>query len=480
MTVVFSIESVIGFVIGLVVIALISLVLILRIRKLHAQELNNQERIFQQTQAQLLFKREQEEQVRLKEFEQRVVVLDTKLAERDTLMANQLEQLKAFDVLKTNFSRLETQLQAERDALKTQQNTIDEVKVQLFKEFELSASKLYEAKQKTFVESSKQNIESVIGPFKTQLSELNKRIEDNQQKESEYRNQLVGQIGELQKQALKIGEDANNLAQALKGDNKMQGDWGEIVLERLLEQSGLEKGREYETQLSFSGEDSLRRPDVVVRLPDSKDIVIDAKVSLVEYERFIRTEKDSEKREAIKRHVDSIRSHIKGLSAKEYEKLEGIRTLDFIFLFVPIEGAYMAALSHQPSLFKEAYDKNIILVSPSNLMVALRTIETIWRFERQNTNVEKIALGAGRLYDEFVRMAEAMETLGGNISKTQKSYEDVLGRLTSKRGNLVKRVEDLRKLGAKTSKKMPPKMLESSELEYDQLEKDQGSDQAEH
>ncbi|WP_045825355.1 DNA recombination protein RmuC [Teredinibacter turnerae] len=366
------------------------------------------------------------------------------------------EELSEAKEYRSKYVQMETRFEEQRERLDKEKSLLEEAREKLFREFELSANKLFETKQEKFTVNTRQNMESILSPFKEQLKAFNQRVEDVYHKENSQRNQLVGQIAELQKQTQKISSEANNLAAALKGDNKTQGNWGEIVLERLLEQSGLQKGSEYETQRQYSSEEGRRyRPDVIVHLPEGKDIVIDAKVSLTDYERYCQLEDRAEQEGALKKHVDSLRAHIKGLSLKSYEQLEGVRTLDFVFIFIPIEAAYIAAMQFAPGLFKEGYDRNIVLVSPSSLMVALRTVETLWRYEKQNKNAEKIAESAGKLYDQFVLLISAMEEVGQYIGKTSQSYDKAIKRLSTGRGNLVKRAEDLRVLGAKTSRQLP-------------------------
>lgn len=400
-------------------------------------------------------------QTQLNEKSVAIARLQTLVEQKEHTISEKQSALDTLLETKERYIQLQTRFKEREEQLKQQESMVNEAKNTLLKEFELSANKLFEAKHHSFQSASRQNIENVLSPFRQQLSDFHKQVEDVYFKENAQRNQLIGQIGELQKQASKMSDDANNLAQALKGDNKVQGQWGEFVLERLLEQSGLEKGREYITQSTFKSTDGKSyRPDVIVRLPENKDIVIDAKVALTDYERFA-TEVDDAKRELYqKSHVDTIRAHIKGLSTKAYEQLDGIRTLDFVFMFVPIEAAYIAAIHHTPSLFKEAHEKNIMLVSPSSLMVALRTVETMWRYEKQNANAEKIANSAGKIYDQFVLVLNALEELGAYINKAGESHELVLNRLSRGRGNVIKKIDDLKKLGAKTTKSPPKQLLE--------------------
>lgn len=371
-------------------------------------------------------------------------------------------------------TEMSTRLGQERKQFEEQLNLLKDAKTQLSTEFENLANKIFESKHQQFSTSSKTLLETTIDPLKSQLQEFRRKVEDVYEKENKERNQLSFQVVELQKQAQKIGEDAVNLAQALKGNTKSQGNWGEVVLERLLEQSGLQKGREYDTQVNFTGADGSRRmPDVIVHLPENKDIVIDSKVSLVDYEKFCNSEDADERKRYLQQHINSLRSHIKGLSVKEYEKLEGVRSLDFVFIFVPIEAAFLLALQHEPNLYSEAYNKHIILASPTTLLAILRTVENIWRYEKQNKNAERIARDAGSLHDQFVRLLESLDTIGGHIAKTQEAYDTARKRLHTGRGNLIKRVDDIRRLGAKTKKSISRKLVEDGNEDYDNLLEDQ-------
>ncbi|HEY7885740.1 MAG TPA: DNA recombination protein RmuC [Cellvibrionaceae bacterium] len=368
--------------------------------------------------------------------------------------------------LSTQSARQQAELDQARLNLDQQVAMLESAKTELKREFELTANRLFQAKSEQFSNVNQSLLESTLSPFKVQLQDFRKKVEDVYEKENTERSRLSGQIMELQKQAHKISEDAVNLARALKGNSKTQGGWGEVVLERLLEQSGLHKGREYETQLAFQSADGTRRlPDVVVRLPEGKDIIIDAKVSLTDYERYCNADNESDREKHLQLHIQSIRAHIRGLSAKDYENLPGLRVLDFVFIFIPIEAAFMLALQYEPNLYKEAYDKHIILASPTTLLAILRTVENIWRYEKQNKNAEKIAQQAGSLHDQFVRVLEALDGVGGQLNKAQEAYQLVHNRLSSGRGNLLKRVDDIRKLGAKTKRTIDPALLDESEQE---------------
>jgi DNA recombination protein RmuC len=333
---------------------------------------------------------------------------------------------------------------------------LKEARLQLSQEFENLANRIFDGKQKQFDAQNARTLSHSLDPLKTQINEFKQQVTNAYEKENAERNKLMGKIGELQLQTQKIGEDAVNLALALKGDNKSQGNWGEVILERLLEESGLQKGREYDTQVALKDDEGSRRnPDVIIYLPENKQLVVDSKVSLVAYESYVSADGEPEKTLALKKHVDSVRQHIKDLSRKNYESLQGIQTLDFVFIFMPIEAAFMLALQHEPVLFREAYDKQIILVSPTTLMATLRTVANIWRYHKQHKNAEIIATQAGGLYDQFALVVESLDELGSQINKTQKTYQKTRDRLSSGRGHLIGRVEKLKQLGAKTKKHLP-------------------------
>ncbi len=365
----------------------------------------------------------------------------------------------------------------ERKQFTEQINLLQSARNDLTKEFENLANRIFENKQQQFTQHSQHLLDSTLDPLKNQLQDFRKKIEDAYDKENSERNRLAGQIIELQKQAQKIGEDAVNLAQALKSNHKFQGNWGEMILERLLEDCGLQKGREYDTQINFTAVDGTRLiPDVIIHLPDNKDIVIDAKCSLVDYEKYFVTDDDAEKKQHLQNHINAIRAHIKNLSIKDYEKIEGIKALDFVFIFIPIEAAFMLALQQDPGLYKEAYDRRIILVSPTTLLATLRTVDNIWRYEKQNKHAERIAKEAGALHDQFVLLLESMDAIGYSLDKAQESYIKVRERLQTGRGNLIKRVDAIRRLGAKTKRVIRPDILDDMDMEADDLFSDLDSD----
>lgn len=385
-------------------------------------------------------------------------------SELDNLRNDKVQREAELSRLSHEKVSLETRLDADRVRHEEQLQLLRQARESLTQEFENLANRIFDAKQEKFSEQSKQALNTSIDPLRKEIHDFRKKVEDAYDKENAERNKLVGQIVELQKQAQRVGEDAVMLANALKGDSKFQGNWGEVVLERILEQSGLTRGREYDTQVALKDDEGNRRnPDVIVHLPDQRDIVIDAKVSLTDYERYCRAEEPDEKQRFLKQHINSIRAHITGLSRKSYEQLEGVNSLDFVLIFVPVEAAFMLALEQDHSLFRDAYDKGIILVSPSTLLATLRTIHNIWRYEDQNRNAQKIAAEAGKLYDQLVLVVESLDDVGKHLDKSQEAWQMTRKRLVDGRGNLVKKFEDIRKLGARTSRQLPDKLVEEAD-----------------
>lgn len=373
-----------------------------------------------------------------------------------------------------SIARLETQLQEERRHGEEKLRLLNEAKVQLNLEFQNLANKILEEKSQKFTEQNKSNIEQVLNPLREQLGDFRRKVEDVYEKESKDRMSLFHEIESLKALNQRISEDAINLTNALKGGTKTQGNWGEVILERVLEESGLRNGHEYETQGSFTSEDGQRfRPDVIVHLPDKKDIVIDSKVSLTAYERYCSSDNELERQSALKEHTASMRNHIRGLSGKRYEDLPGLKSLDFIFMFMPIEAAFIVAVETDRELFREAFDQNIIIVSPSTLLASLKTVHNIWRYERQNLNAIEIADRAGALYDQFVAFEESLADIGDKLDRAKAAYETTHKRLISGKGNLVNRAEQIKKLGAKTKKSLNAKRVaDAAEAEGSLLELD--------
>lgn len=346
-------------------------------------------------------------------------------------------------------TRYEEEIKASSEKLEVLQSAKDE----LSKEFQLLANKIFEDKTKQFTHTQKEQFEILLKPFREQISDFSRQSKEQFNASAKDGHLLKDELTRLKEMNAQLSRDALNLTNALKGENKTQGNWGELVLEKILEESGLRKGKEYETQASLqSSEGKTFRPDVVIHMPEQRDIVIDSKVSLVAYERFMSEEDPRIKAIALKEHLQSISSHIKELSLKNYEKLEGIHSLDYVLLFMPIEGAFHLALSEDGEFFKSAFEKNILVVSPSTLLVTLRTIEHIWRTQRQQDHALKIASEAEAMYEKLVGFVEEMQKLGTSLHKAQESYDTSMKRLQSGRGNVIKRAENIVALGVKPKK----------------------------
>ncbi|MGA6105235.1 DNA recombination protein RmuC [Pseudomonas solani] len=337
-------------------------------------------------------------------------------------------------------------LQAARDDLRAQ--------------FAELAGKIFDEREQRFAETSQQRLGQLLDPLKERIQAFEKRVEESYQQEARERFSLGKELERLQQLNQRLGDEATNLTRALKGQ-KTQGNWGELVLERVLEHAGLEKGREYQTQVSLNSADGQRfQPDVLIQLPGDKQVVVDAKVSLTAYQALIAAEDEAVRAQALKQHVLSLRNHLKGLSVKDYQRLEGLHSLDFVLLFVPIEAAFAAALQADPGLFQEAYDQHIVIVSPTTLLATLRVIDSLWRQERQSQNAREIAERAGALYDKFVAFVQDLDEMGSRLQQLDKAYAAARNKLVDGRGNLVSRVENIKLLGARASKSLPTDLLE--------------------
>ncbi len=349
-------------------------------------------------------------------------------------------------------TRYEDEIRSSKEKLETLQNAKNE----LSREFSNLSNKIYEEKTKQFSVTSKEQLELLLKPFREQISNFSKESREQFESELKDRYLLKDELMRLKQMNEQLASEALNLTNALKGENKTQGNWGEIVLENILEQSGLREGEEYELQATLkSDEGKTYRPDVVIHMPQNRDIIIDSKVSLTAYERFVNEEDPQEKTRALKEHIASMSAHIKGLSEKRYEKLEGVNTLDFVLLFMPIEGAFLLALEQDGEFFKRAYESNILVVSPSTLLVTLRTIEHIWRTQRQEEHAKKIATEAEAMYDKLVGFVEEMQNIATHIQRTQDAYDKAMNRLSTGRGNVIKRAQNMKALGLKPKKRLP-------------------------
>jgi len=398
-----------------------------------------------------------------KELSQLKAKLESAEAIHEALLVEHKELKERYDEVlegnsryRTNNARLLMKLESEERHVSSQKDMMVAHKKEIKNELESLARKVFEGNSQKFAEFSKENLDSMIKPLQTQISEFKKQVSDTYDTESRDRAVLKNEIHSLKELNKKISKDAINLTNALKGDSKTQGVWGEMVLENVLEASGLRKGFEYEREVSLrTDENEILRPDVVVHLPDNRDLIIDAKTSLVAYERFVNAGDDATKALHLTTHLNSIRVHVEGLANKNYERLKEVNTLDFIFMFMPIEGALAVALEHDSSIYDNAFKNKILLVGPTTLLVAMRAVENVWKFERQNENAQEIARRAGAMYDKFVGFSEDLLKISKQIDGIQSSFSSARNKLSDGKGNLVRQVEQLKELGAQTSKKMP-------------------------
>jgi DNA recombination protein RmuC len=361
---------------------------------------------------------------------------------------------------KNRMAKAEESFKAQRERLTEQEKTIQEIQQKFQKEFESIAEKLLKEKSKEFIDVNRTNLDIILNPLKENLKAFEDKVDKVYNMEAAERNTMKGVITQLMELNQQISDEAKNLTKALKGDNKKQGNWGEVILERVLERSGLVKDQEYRLQASLIGIDGSRlQPDVVIDLPDEKHLIIDSKVSLIAYERLVNCETEDERKLYSKAHVESIRAHVQGLSSKNYHDLYQINSPDFVLLFIPIESSFSFAVQIDSELFSDAWDKRVVIVSPSTLLATLRTIASIWKQERQNRNVLEIARLSGAMYDKFVGFVTDMEGIGKNIKLSQNAYDNALNKLIEGNGNLTKTAEKIKSLGAKANKQIDNKYL---------------------
>ncbi len=380
----------------------------------------------------------------------------TLVEEHNTLKERQDSILEDNSRYRTNNARLLMKLESEERHASSQKEMMLTHKKEIKDELESLAKKVFDGNSQKFAEFSKENLDNMIKPLQTQITEFKKQVADTYNTESQDRAVLKNEINSLKELNKKISKDAINLTNALKGDSKQQGVWGEMVLENVLEASGLRKGFEFEREVSLrTDENEILRPDVVVHLPDNRDVIIDAKTSLVAYERFVNAGDDDARALHLATHLNSIRAHVEGLSNKNYERLKEVNTLDFIFMFMPIEGALAVALEHDSSIYDNAFKNKILLVGPTTLLVAMRAVENVWKYERQNQNAQEIARRAGAMYDKFVGFSEDLMKISKQIDGIQGSFSAARNKLSDGKGNLVRQVEQLKELGAQTNKNIP-------------------------
>jgi len=344
---------------------------------------------------------------------------------------------------------------------KEQKQEVEQLQEKFTKEFENLANKILEEKTNKFTEQNKENLKNILSPLQDKIQLFEKKVEDTHKESIDYHAALRQQILGLREMNAQMSKETLNLTKALKGDNKMQGNWGELILERVLEKSGLEKGREYEVQQSFTTDEGNRVfPDVVINLPDGKKMIVDSKVTLTAYERYINEEDDDVKAQHLKEHVMALKRHVDQLSAKNYHDLYQMESPDFVLLFIPIESAFALALNEDTSLYNKAFEKNIVIVTPSTLLATLRTIDSMWANQKQQENAMEIARQAGGLYDKFQGFVEDLIKVGNKIKDSKTEYDNAMNKLVEGSGNLVTRVENLKKMGAKAKKSLPENLLQ--------------------
>ena len=390
-----------------------------------------------------------------------------KMQQQNEELQRLLEQAKdQIHYLEKESLTLEQQFAAAQSVWQEKEAFYREQKKQNETEFKQLAQEIMSQQGQQLAKENERQLGSLLTPLGSQIQKFQESVEKSYQEEARERFSLVKEIKGLQQLNQKISDDAVSLTHALKGQNKLQGGWGEVILERILERSGLEKGREYETQASYQTAEGRRlQPDVVIHLPEGKQIVVDSKMVLISYLAYMEAETEEDRSRALKQHLDAVRRHMKELSAKSYHDLPGVTSLDFVLLFIPIEAAFGLALQGDNGLFSEAFEHNIIIVGPSNLLATLRTIQNIWRNEKQSQNAIEIARQAGAMYDKFSGFVQDMDDIGSKLDAVTRTHDAALKKLTTGRGNLLARAEKLKVMGAKTSKSLPAGYLSEDVLE---------------
>ena len=376
-----------------------------------------------------------------------------RLASEKEMLAALRDQFSAEQQrLSTRVAELATTLESER--------SMDE---QLSNRFKSLASEILEDKSKRFTEQNQTNLNQLLEPLKVKITEFQGKVQEVYVQEGKDRSALAEQVKQLMALNNQLSKDAHNLTSALKGQAKTQGNWGEFILERVLETSGLRKGHEYDVQESHTRDDGTRaQPDVVVHMPEDRHLIVDAKVSLKAYEEYANAETDHQRDTTKKRHLDSVRGHIKELSVKNYQQLYGLKSLDFVLMFIPVEPAFMLAIAHDSELWQDAWKKNVLLVSPSTLLFVLRTVAHLWRQEQQNRNAQEIANRGAELYDKLAGFVEDLDNLGAKLQQAQKAYDGAYSKFTGGRGNVIRQAEMLKELGVKPAKQLPQNLIDSA------------------
>ena len=393
--------------------------------------------------------------------------LRNNLAEIEKRLALGTDETRALrsqkERLGIQISKYEVEMENLHQKNSEQKAEVEKLQEKFTKEFENLANKILDVKSEKFTRQNKENIENILNPLKEKIKTFEDKVEKSQKENISIHSSLKEQLLNLQSQNLKITQEAENLTKALKGDSKMQGNWGELVLERVLEKSGLEKDREYSVQQSFTREDGSRvLPDVIINLPDGKKMVVDAKVSLTAYERYINAEEELQEK-YLKEHISSIKTHVDQLSSKKYEDLYEMESPDFVLMFIPIEPAFAIAINNDNSIYNKAFEQNIVIVTPSTLLATLRTIDSMWNNEKQQRNAIEIARQAGALYDKFEGFITDLTKVGKKMDEAKTEYKGAMNKLVEGRGNIISSIEKLKKMGAKAKKSLPDKYLERAQ-----------------
>jgi DNA recombination protein RmuC len=416
-----------------------------------------------------LLEREQQLHNTIDSLEQKATKAQDDIAEiRSLSELDKMELRNEKELLGNQITRYQADLENLQQKNTEQKEEVEKLQEKFTKEFENLANKILDEKSLKFTEQNRENIKNILSPLQDKIQLFEKKVEDSQKESVGMHSALKEQLAFLQIQNLKITQEAENLTKALKGDSKMQGNWGELVLERVLEKSGLEKDREYSVQQSFTREDGSRvLPDVIINLPDGKKMIVDSKVSLTDYARYVNAE-DEFKEKFLKDHINSLRRHVDQLSAKKYEDLYEMESPDFVLLFIPIEPAFAVAINNDNSLYNKAFEQNIIIVTPSTLLATLRTIDSMWNNEKQQRNAIEIARQAGALYDKFEGFVGDLTKVGKKMDEAKIEYRNAMGKLVDGRGNIVSSIEKLKIMGAKAKKSIPENLLKRADGDIDE------------
>lgn len=398
-----------------------------------------------------------------------------KIAEQQELNERQNSEIKDLQNDKNQLIGLKSQLAAQNESLQqlldSQKEEIVKIQEEAKLQFENLANKILEEKTLKFTEQNQQNLKNILNPLQEKITDFEKKVENTHKESIDYHAALRQQILGLKEMNLQMSKETLNLTKALKGDSKIQGNWGELVLERVLEKSGLEKGREYEIQKSFTTEEGNRvQPDVIINLPDGKKMIVDSKVSLTAYEKYINEEDDEQKSSFLKEHVNSLKRHVEQLGSKNYQHLYQMESPDFVLLFIPIEPAFAIALNEDTQLYNKAFERNIVIVTPSTLLATLRTIDSMWTNQKQQENAYEIARQAGALYDKFDGFVTDLVKIGKKMDEAKTEYEGAMNKLVDGKGNLITSVQKLKIMGAKAKKSLPDAILNRANSSLENLD----------